>query len=114
MDDLTNTILNKLCKWRTVLTGRILGTRSKDDPQAKGYRDIFESQLLMRAELNAFGRILIEKGICTQDEFSKVLREEAAELDKAYERTFPGFRTTTDGITIDAFVAKETTRNWPA
>jgi hypothetical protein len=45
--------LNRLCKWRSILVGRILGTRSADDPVARGYRDLFDKLLILRAEQSA-------------------------------------------------------------
>lgn len=51
-------ILNKLCKWRTILAGWQLGTRPKEDPEAQAVRDQRELLLLLRCEVTALIDIL--------------------------------------------------------
>ena len=41
-------MFNRLCKWRTVLTGWQLGTRAKGDPEGDAVRDHREVTLLLR------------------------------------------------------------------
>lgn len=115
MNPIVSAALNKLCKWRSIYTGRILGTRSMHDAQAKGVRDVFEKLLIQRVELSALTQLLIAKGAFTLAEFEDQLVIEARALDKAIEHTFPGFRTTETGVEIHApVVAQDTTRGWPA
>ncbi len=103
--------LNKLTKWRTVFTGWQLGTRAKGDPESDAIRDHREVTTLLRAEVSALVRLLIEKEVFTAEEFGQALGEEAEALDKAYEKKFPGFTTNLEGVTIDAR-AVQTTMGW--
>lgn len=106
--------LQRVVRWHTVLAGRVLGSRAEDDPQCKGYRDIFDKMILLRVEMTAMTGLLLEKGIFTMDEFMEKCRTEAEELDKMYEKQFPGVQTHLNGIVIDPQVFVKTTRGWPA
>ncbi len=106
--------LNRLCKWRTVLTSRILGTRSSDDRQAKGVRDVFEKLLILRAETSAVTSLLILKGVFTEDEFNNALVKACAELEVDYERGFPGFKATEIGMVMEPDKAQDTMKGWPS
>lgn len=103
--------LNRLAKWRTVLTGWQLGTRAKGDPEADAVRDHRESSLVMRAELTAVTAILVKKGIFTVEEFRDQVQEEARHLCELHKERFPGFEATDTGITMTA-AARETTKGW--
>lgn len=106
--------MQRVVRWHTVLTGRVLGSRLEDDPQCKGYRDIFDKMILLRVEVTALTGLLLDKGIFTLDEFMEKCRTEAEELDKAYQLSFPGVRTILNGIVIEPSVFVETARGWPA
>ncbi len=105
-----NLALNRLAKWRSVLAGWQLGTRSDHDGETRAVRDHREQSLLMRAEVTALTALLIGKGIFTVEEFAAQLVTEADLLDRAYARKFPGFTTTDDGVTIDTAKAADTMR----
>lgn len=105
--------LNKLCKWRLVLSGRVWGTAPKG-PQAKGRADIFEKLLIMRAELNALTQILHGAGIINPELWDRVLADEAMLLDAAIELEFPGMRSTQQGMVLNPELAAETMKGWPA
>ena len=104
--------MNRLAKWRSIFAGWQLGTRAKDDPECEAVRDHREATIIMRAEVNALTRLLIEKNVCTLDEVQEAFKEEADALSKSYEETFPGMKATDTGISIDPAVARETMRNW--
>ena len=55
--------------------------------------------------------MLIDKGVCTADEWADYLAVEADELNKMLERRFPGIRATDKGITMTA-EAEETMKGW--
>ncbi len=110
--DELNRALNKLAKWRMVLTGWQLGTRSKDDPECQAVRDINEMRILMRAELTAITALLVKKGVFTQEEFQAQLLEEAQYLDKAFERRFPGAKSADHGIVFTMPEWGETSKGW--
>jgi hypothetical protein len=106
--------LNKLLKWRSVLVGRLLGSRPADDPQCKGYRDLVDKLLILRVENTALTGLLIERGVFNIEEFMVAVEDEAALLDADYERQFPGFKTTHTGVDIDIVKAQKTMKGWPA
>ncbi len=104
--------LNRVAKWRTLLTGWQLGTRPKGDPEGDAVRDHREATILLRAEVTALTRLLIEKGVFTQDEYETVLANEADELSKLFERRFPGVTATAVGLTFDTQRASEWMKGW--
>lgn len=101
-------VLNKLAKWRNVFASWQLGTRLSDDGEARAVKDHRELTILMRAELSALTGLLIKKGVITQAGFETALISEAGQLDKDYERKFPGFTTSLDGVHMKLPEATET------
>ena len=104
--------LNKLAKWRSVFAGWQLGTRARGDAECDALRDHREATILMRAELNAVVQVLCSK-VCTEDEWCQILLDEVQRLDHDFERRFPGFKASADGIDVDVAIAKKTTAGWP-
>lgn len=105
-------ILEKLTKWRNVFASWQLGTRDKEDPENQAVKDHRELTILLRAEMNAVTKLLLDKGAFTAEEFTLQVLEEALHLDKQYEAQFPGFSTSELGVYIKLPEALETTRNW--
>jgi hypothetical protein len=105
--------LNRLCKWRTVLVGRLLGTRPDSDPQTQGYRDLIDKMLVLRVEVTALTRLLLQNGIITEEGFKVAVEDEADMLEKDYQKRFPGVRATDTGLDIDIVKFRETTKGWP-
>jgi hypothetical protein len=93
--------LNRLCKWRTVLTGRHVGTKPKTDPEVIAFRDLYDKLLILRAEHTALSGLLIAKGIITADQLASAVAAEADELERDYQKAFPGVRATDAGLIID-------------
>ena len=62
----------------------------------------------MRAELSALAGLLIRKGVITQKEFQVALEHEAWQLDRDYEKAYPGFRTSATGLHMKLPEALET------
>jgi hypothetical protein len=104
--------INRVAKWRTVFTGWQLGTRAKGDPEADAVRDHRELSILGRVQLSAMMAVLIKKGVCTEQELLEHMNAEAEYLCKAYERRFPGFKATDEGLTMDTAIAKDTMAGW--
>jgi hypothetical protein len=103
--------LNKLCKWRSVLAGWHAGTQSMQSTGVQAMRDLMDKWLVMRTESSALAALLIRKNVFTAEEFTDQVHREAAELDRAMERVFPGFRTVEHGVEIyDLDHAQETMR----
>lgn len=104
--------LNIVTKWRSIFTGWQLGTRAKGDPEGDAVSDHRELTILMRIELNALLRVLLEKEIVTQDEWNAILEEEAYDYSKRLEGKFAGFRATFEGMQMDVAVAAKTMKGW--
>jgi hypothetical protein len=102
--------LQKLAKWRSFFASWQLGTRTDTDGETKAVKHHREATILLRAEVTALAGLLIKKGIITQEEFQTSLEEEAGLLDKDYERAFPGFSTSGEGLHMDLPAAYATMR----
>lgn len=106
-------VLNRLCKWRTILTGWQLGTRSSEDPEAQAVRDQRELLLLLRTEVNAITKALFDAGILNRRNFDKYLTEEAEALMASLEERWPGAKATDAGMSLDAAKVKEWMGKFP-
>lgn len=104
--------LNKLAKWRLIFSGWQLGTRVKGDAECDAVRDHREATIILRAEMSAIVNLLVEKKVITWEEWATALERDALLLDQAYERKFPGMKTTQMGVEINPAVAKETMKGW--
>jgi len=103
--------LNRLAKWRQVLTGWQLGTRTTEDPECQAVRDHREATLLLRAEVSALVNLLVTNGVFTTEDWLEQLVVEADELSAALSAKFVGMRATDDGIEYDRRAA-ETMKGW--
>lgn len=102
--------LQKLCKWRNVFAGWQLGTRAKTDGESRAVRDHRELSIILRVEVTAMTDLLIQNGLITPEEFQAAVEREAIQLDKDYERRFPGFSTSLDGVHMKMPEVAETMR----
>lgn len=93
--------MNRLAKWRTHFAGWQLGTRLKGDPECDAVRDTQERLLIMRAELNALTRLLIEKCGVTQEELQATITAEAEHLMGYLEARWQGVRAIDEGLSYD-------------
>lgn len=93
--------LQRLCKWRMHFAGWLLGSRPKTDPQSQWARDNAEKLLVLRAEASALSRILIDRGVCTAEELTIQVGQEAVALTNAMEERWPGITTTDRGLSYD-------------
>lgn len=101
----------KLGKWRGLYAGWWFGTRPNSDPQAGAARDNFDRTIMLRCEVTALTRILLEKGLATQEDLQRAVLEEVQEMDRMLERSWPGFHTSQTGLEMDLLKAAETMRN---
>jgi hypothetical protein len=104
------TALERLAKWRMFFASWQLGSRPKSDGEAAAVRDHREATILLRAEMNALAGLLMRKGAITEEEFMTALLAEARQLDEDYQRIYPGWRATTEGMAMDMPAAAETMR----
>lgn len=93
--------LNRVCKWRVLLTGWQLGTRAKGDPEGDAVRDHREVTILLRVETSALIGLLLRKGVITQEEWESSLAMEADMLSDAFAAKFPGVTARPDGLSMD-------------
>jgi hypothetical protein len=103
--------LNRLAKWRVLLTGWQLGTRPKGDPEADAVRDHRELTLILRAEVSALCNLLVAKGIFTHPEFTDQVEIEARHYCESMAQRFPGVVADDDGLHFDER-AVETMKGW--
>lgn len=106
---------NLLAKWRTVFASWQLGTRSDTDAECKAVKDHREVTILLRAEVTALTRILLEKKIVTAEELDEIFADEAEQLNKSYAERFPGYTATEHGMAINIAQVQEhgTMDGWP-
>ncbi|MCA1570763.1 MAG: hypothetical protein LC798_10695 [Chloroflexi bacterium] len=100
MSDATRA-LNRLAKWRVLLTGWQLGTRPKGDPECDAVSDHREQSLMTSVELATLAVLLIDKGVITRAEWNAQIAVEADRLNAHYEKRFPGVTAHDDGLHMD-------------
>lgn len=105
--------LNRITKWRSVFAGWQLGTRPSSDAECQAVKHHVECTILTRVENSALVSLLVKKKVFTSEEWGLEVANECEHLNAAYEKLFPGFKATQDGIDIDVQLANQTTKNWP-
>lgn len=99
--DRMSVMLNRLCKFRMILAGQHVGTKTASDIETRAFRDLYDKLLIMRAEHSALTALLMEKGLITADEFAHQVSDEAAWLISQYQQKYPGVTATDQGLTIN-------------
>jgi hypothetical protein len=112
VSDIYRDAWERLCKWRQVFAGWQLGTRHANDAECQAVRDHREVTICLRAEVNALTRVLLEKGVISQQDLARLMAEEAEYLNAAYERKFPGMKADLSGITYTLPEAAQTMKGW--
>lgn len=107
----TRALLEKVCKWRSLFAGWQLGTRTDTDPEAAAVRDTREILILLRIETTALTRLLLDVGVFTTSQLDAAIGSEARNLDRDYERRFPGVTATEHGLAFDGERIAEI-QNW--
>lgn len=105
--------LNRVCKWRRVFSGKMLGTRPEQDPLIVGMNDLQEARIILRVERTALSGLLIRKGVITEEELAAAIAEEADLLNADYAKRFPGFEAKDDGMHMDVARMQKTMRSQP-
>jgi hypothetical protein len=108
--ELAEEALQKVTKWRSFFVGWIWGFKAINDPGVQGMRDLMNAKIVQRVEGNALAALLIEKGVFTRDEWFAQIKLEADELEKLYQKSFPGYRAEAYGLAIDVQKAAETNK----
>lgn len=105
--------LNRVCKWRSILTGWQLGTRPAGDPEAQAIRDQRDLLIVLRCEVSALVALLVKADVFSLRAWEAQLGDEADALDAGFRERFPGMESTEHGIAIvDPAKAAETMRGW--
>jgi hypothetical protein len=110
--DIVHRVTNRLAKWRSTFAGWQLGTRLDTDPESQAVRHHREMSIMLRAEVNALTKCLIDAGVFTAREFTEQVIVECEHLDREYEKKFPGFSSTDIGMNMKLPEAAETMRGW--
>ena len=105
--------LNRVCKWRRVFTGKMVGGGPDTDPLIVGMNDLHEARIIERVELSAIVGLLLKKGVFTEAQFTDALEREANTLNSAYAERFPGFEAKDDGMHMTMPAAMETMQKEP-
>lgn len=103
--------LNKVAKWRLVFTSWLLGSRPATDHEAAYHRDLRELLIMLRVEVSALISLNLASDAFTHQQFAEQLAAEAALLDAAFERAFPGFTTSAAGVHMSFPAAQQTMRS---
>lgn len=90
--------VNRVTKWRTLLTGWQLGTRPKGDPEGDAVRDQRELLILLRMEVNALNGLLVAKGAYSREEYMEAIIEECEAMDADFMERFPGVTSHDHGL----------------
>lgn len=104
--------VNVLAKWRQVFAGWQLGTRLKADPESDAVRHHREATIILRAEVTALTKCLIDAGVFTSRKFTEALAIEARQLSADFESKFPGMRADEKGIVYTLPEAAKTMEGW--
>lgn len=100
--------VQRLCKWRAVFLGWMLGTLPDNTPGLKAHKDRVDAQLMTRVEINALTALLIKKGVFTTEEFMAQVVEECEHHSRVLEKTFPGYKATDEGMSMDVQEVQKT------
>lgn len=103
-------VMQKLLRWKLFFASWQLGTRLQSDGECRAVKHHLELSISNRAELSALAGLLIEKGVFTEAEFTRAMVSEAKRLDHDYEESYPGWRSTDQGMHAKMPEALETTR----
>lgn len=106
----------KLRQFGRLQVGRLLGTVANTDGRYKAWVDLLERCYFMRAEINALTKILLDKGLVTDDELEKRFEEEYRHYISALSSDWPEVEVTSTGIVIhdvEAFGRRAKAEAWP-
>jgi hypothetical protein len=95
-----DTALNRLAKWRKFFVSWQIGTRELGDREAAAITHHVEMSILMRAELNAVIKLLIDTGTVTSGELEDAITVAALALSETYAKAYPGWAATDAGMTM--------------
>lgn len=102
--------LERLGKWRSFFAGWMFGTQDRSHGPSKAVKDLVERSLVLRVEVSALTKILIDAGVTNAEEVAAHVEQEARYLSEALSKRFPGVQATDEGLRLDVQKAVETMR----
>lgn len=103
---------NILAKWRRFFANWQLGAVHEGSERYYAVANLHERTMLTRAEVSGITKILLDKGIVTQEELAEVMIDEYLYLSDGYAEQYPGFSAFDFGLNINLPEAKETLKKW--
>lgn len=107
---------SQLRQYGRLACARLFGTIASDDGRYKAIVDLAERSYFVRAECSALARLLIEKGVVTEDEWTATCVEEYRALVAAVGRTWPEVEVHPDRYEVTdlaAHAARSKRERWP-
>lgn len=98
MEEMYQKAMNRVVKWAGFFTRWQLSKYTKDDPQVRALEKINQARIVARIEMNAIVKLMLLKGVITQDEFYQQMIEEAADFDRGMMQEYRGFHVTDTGV----------------
>jgi hypothetical protein len=96
--------------------GRVLGTVVTTAGRYKLWVDLLERSYFLRAEVNALSKLLLDKGVCTQEELQAAFAGEYKHLLASMSEEWPELTFEETGFTVidpQAFSARLKREDWP-
>lgn len=103
---------NRLTKWRRHFALWQLGSSREGTQEFKAVSHHRELSMIMRAELNALTKIVLEAKLVTSEEMLKTFEEEFDLLSEDYAKAYPGITAFDWGLDIKMPEAEYTLRLW--
>lgn len=97
LQDLYLTGARRLRQWARVGIGRLIGSTTDQSGIYKAAMALEEGRLIVRAEVTALHRILVEKGVATTAEVVTAMIDEMNELAGTLAKEWPEIEVLPDG-----------------
>lgn len=106
----------RLRQFGRLSASRMFGTQLATDGRYKAVMGIEERGLFARAELNAVARLLVDKGVVTEAEWTARVIEEMRHLADAHAKQWPELTAKEDGLHVHDLAAhaqRSKDERWP-
>ncbi|MDB4930841.1 MAG: hypothetical protein JWM10_3325 [Myxococcaceae bacterium] len=106
----------RLRQYGRLAAARMFGTQLSSDGRYKAVVDLSERTLFTRAEMNAVGRLLIDKGVVTEAELTAAMVEEYRHLVGSVGKGWPELEVHEHSYTVTdvaAHAARAKREGWP-
>lgn len=106
----------RLRQFGRLTAGRMFGTMTPEDGRYQAVMGIEERGLFARAELNALVKLLVDKGVVTEADWTERVTAELAHLTETHEALWPELTVDAIGVHIHdvpAYMARANRERWP-